>query len=256
MEYEQLEDWPFLRLLAERDSDLWEWLYPRLWRIIAPFLARGKNPSKLDPDDLTNEVLLWLWANGEQKFRQYKESHKTENRRILGWIFTIAKNRAFDELRRPSGEDSLDAPIGNEPEGTTRGETIPTKEPTPLEQLILPEWEAVERERRNEERRRALAFAEVLAACLDTLRTQRPRYHEAILLAYCSGLTREDIAAVLGQTRTRVNNWQHRGLMVLANCVQQKGFPFCPQPTKLWREAFREYLRIRAQRQSVGELYE
>ena len=105
-----------------------------------------------------------------------------------GWLVTIVRHCAIDELRRSAARpDARSAP------------------PEALLALTAPDSADSSVELRALER------------CLDEL-DARPR--QAVLLAYCYGLTREELAARLGVPVGTVKSWLRRSLERLQKCLE------------------------------------
>lgn len=107
----------------------------------------------------------------------------------LAWMAGITRNRALDLLRkrgrgdRPLEEDALERLM--------------------TEAAVL---------------RADQADLDALLQCLDRLE-QTPR--EAVVLAYCEGLSREELAAHFGAPVNTVKTWLRRALLALRGCLEE-----------------------------------
>jgi RNA polymerase sigma-70 factor, ECF subfamily len=107
----------------------------------------------------------------------------------LAWMAGVTRNRALDLLRKRGRGD------------------------TPVEagalELLLNEAQAP---------RAGLADLNALLQCLARLE-ETPR--EAVILAYCEGLTREELAARYGAPANTVKTWLRRALAALRGCLEE-----------------------------------
>jgi RNA polymerase sigma-70 factor (ECF subfamily) len=150
------------QLLYERYADL---VYSVALRVLADEAAA---------QDVAQDVFVRLWQNSEK--------YDPDRGRFMGWLLSVARNRAVDEVRS---------------RGRRRGhERATTDQAEELVDLhgIDPAWAAIV----NGERRA------VVAALAGLPHEQR----EAIELAYYGGLTQQEIAirlkTPLGTVKTRV----------------------------------------------------
>ncbi|MDJ1159502.1 sigma-70 family RNA polymerase sigma factor [Chelatococcus sp. SYSU_G07232] len=131
--------------------------------------------------DVTQETYVKIWHNAA-RYDPAKSSPIT-------WMAAIARNRALDEARRrqPPAADIDDVEL-----------EVPGDNPDPL----------AARARREELRR--------LIACLDGLDAER---RQAVLLAYCHGLSREALAQRFARPVGTIKVWLHRSLAQLRECL-------------------------------------
>ncbi|RXF75370.1 sigma-70 family RNA polymerase sigma factor [Hansschlegelia zhihuaiae] len=108
----------------------------------------------------------------------------------VAWMAAIARNRALDIARLKT-----EAPLDDAPNA---GDAI-LDAPSPEAEAEL-----------NDELRR-------LAACLEELESDR---REAVLLAYRSGWSREELAARFGRPVGTLKTWLRRSLMSLRRCLE------------------------------------
>ena len=127
-------------------------------------------------DDVLQEVYVRVW----QRAAEFDPGSASP----ITWLATIARNRAFDELKRKPMRSFDDCPeVFQLPNGDDP----------------LADYE------RNEGRQR-------LHACLDRL---GPEKKDVILQAYYYGMTREEIAQRIGRPVSTVKTWLRRSLAEL-----------------------------------------
>jgi len=148
----------------------------RLYRYL---LRMVRQPS--EAEDLFQQT----WLRVAEKIRSFDAS-----RNFDAWLFTLARNLAFDHLRRirPS---SLDAPLGDDDSGETIVSRMVSGEPAPLDRLLARE------------------LSSRLAAALDSLPLV---YREVLSLRFEEEMKIEEIAAVLGTPLSTVKSRLRRSL--------------------------------------------
>ena len=103
------EDWVACIALIRDDKD--EQAFARLFAHFAPrvkgFLMRSGSDTT-QAEECTQEVMATLW----QKAHLFDPTRAT----AATWIFTIARNRKIDALRRQKRPEPEDLPWGHEPE--------------------------------------------------------------------------------------------------------------------------------------------
>ncbi len=143
-----------------------------------------------DAEDISQEAFLKMWKN----LKKYKpeESFKT-------WLFTIARNTAFDLLRKKKSFVFSD--LSTEDEDTVFEESLESPEPSPEE--IFSKLE-------NEE-------------SLNNMLNQLPhRYKEVVLLHDLNELTFDEIGKILGKPLNTVKSWHRRALLELKKLAAPK----------------------------------
>jgi RNA polymerase sigma-70 factor, ECF subfamily len=124
-------------------------------------------------DDVLQDVFVRIW----QRAGAFDPTYGSP----ITWLAAIARNRALDEVKRKTMRSLDDCP----------------------EVLLLPSGDdPLANCERSEERRR-------LQVCLDRL---EPEKREVLLLAYCYGMTREEIARRIGRPIPTVKTWLRRSL--------------------------------------------
>lgn len=134
-------------------------------------------------EEVLQEVYVKIWARAAD----YNPARGSP----IGWLAAIARNRALDEVRRKVPQSIEDTP-----------EALDVMSDT-LDQLTQLE--------QHEDLRK-------LAACLDKLEGNR---REMVVLAYCHGLSREDLSRRFAAPVPTIKTWLHRSLAQLRACLSQ-----------------------------------
>jgi RNA polymerase sigma-70 factor (ECF subfamily) len=168
-----------LRRVAERDRAAFTALYratsAKLFGVVTRILVQS------DASEVLQEVYVKIWERASD-FDAAKGSP-------LGWMATIARNRALDEVRRSRPVSLEDMPEGFEPAA----------------EFLDP---LASRDRKE-------SFA-ALMRCLQGL---EPDKREMILLAYYHGASREALAEKFKAPVGTVKTWLRRGLAELKDCL-------------------------------------
>lgn len=135
--------------------------------------------------DLTEEVLQEVYVKIWERAGEYNPKVASP----ITWMCTIARNRALDEVRRKRPESLEDHP---EYLDVASGEELA------LDGLM-----------RSEDGQR-------LAECLGKLEPERA---QMVVLAYCEGLSREELGARYKQPVNTVKTWLRRALLQLRTCL-------------------------------------
>jgi len=133
-------------------------------------------------EDLLQDVYLKIW--------QAAASYAPETGAPLPWLCAIARNRAIDAVRR-RGE--VQGPVSEDGEDW-------------VERLVDP---------RDSEG--AILGREALLACLGRL---DPTQRDCVVLAYCEGLSREELAQRYDRPVNTIKTWLHRTLASLKGCLE------------------------------------
>jgi len=169
-----------LSRIAARDATAFATLYKqtsaKLYGVIARILPRGDAGA-----EALQEAYVRIWEKAGD-FDPAKGSP-------LGWMATIARNRALDEVRRVRPVSLEDLPESFEPAAN---------EVDPL----------AARER-----------SEALAALVDCLKTLDEEKRAVVMLAYYRGLSREALAKRFGRPVPTIKTWLHRSLAQLRDCL-------------------------------------
>ncbi len=138
-------------------------------------------PRRDVAEDVLQEVYVRIWQRAAS-FDPGKASPIT-------WMATVARNCAIDEIRRRRPASIEDTPEVLE---------VPDTGPDPLEGTQL-----------SEELAR-------LKQCLEGLEPER---RDMVLLAYYSGLSREELAQRFAAPVNTIKTWLHRSLAQLRKCL-------------------------------------
>jgi len=169
-----------LARVATRDTAAFAALYRAthavLYGVVARILTRG---------DASSEALQEAYVRIWEKAGEFDPARGSP----LGWMATIARNRALDEVRRVRPTSLEEMPDGFEPAAET------------VEPLA------------------ARARSERLAALLACLGNLDADKREAVLLAYYHGFSREALARRFGAPTATIKTWLRRSLMQLRDCL-------------------------------------
>ncbi|MEQ1651212.1 MAG: sigma-70 family RNA polymerase sigma factor [Hyphomicrobium sp.] len=132
-------------------------------------------------DEVLQEVYVKIWDRAAD-FDPRMASPIT-------WMATIARNRALDEIRRKRPESIEDHPELLD---------MPSDEDSALTNVM-----------RGEDGQR-------LSDCLTRL--EEPR-RQMVVLAYCEGLSRDELAVKYGQPVNTIKTWLRRSLAQLKGCL-------------------------------------
>jgi RNA polymerase sigma-70 factor, ECF subfamily len=169
-----------LRQVAARDTTAFAALYKqtsaKLHGVVARILTRSDVAA-----DVLQETYVRIWDKAGD-FDPLKGS-------ALGWMATIARNRALDEVRRVRLVSLEDQPESFEPAA---------EEVDPL----------AARER-----------SEGLARLVDCLKGLEEEKRAIVLLAYYRGLSRDALSKRFGRPVPTIKTWLHRSLAQLRDCL-------------------------------------
>lgn len=166
--------------IARRDEAALRTLYDRTAPKLLGVVLRIQSDRGL-AEDVLQDVFLRIW----QKAATYSPAAG----RPLAWLCTIARNRAIDGVRRRS---ETQGPV------TEDGE----------------DW--VERLADPHDSEGAILGRNALQACLGRLEAL---HRDCIVLAYCEGQSREDLALRYDRPVSTIKTWLHRGLATLRGCL-------------------------------------
>jgi DNA-directed RNA polymerase specialized sigma24 family protein len=199
---------------------------------------------RIDLNEFTTGVFLWLVNEGAQKYRQYRAKPANSGRTFEGWLATVTRNRLVDLLRRQPPASRMPSAGGQDRE--TDHYDPPSPGPKPDQVITVPIETIEDLEDRVAKLTRASGFRAALQDCLLSLRDARRNHFLATFLAYGGLLDGDEIAkamaGLLGEEsipKATVATWQSRGLHALQACLGGKGFHFQPRRTGVWTESFR-----------------
>jgi RNA polymerase sigma-70 factor, ECF subfamily len=157
-------------------KELYRRIAPKLFAILLRILR-----NKAAAEDVLQDVFLRIWQNAD--------SFSAEAGPAMGWLISIARNRAIDVLRSKNPA---------EPAAETDGADIFAKlaEPGDRETLMM--------------------NIAALRHCLGEI--EEPT-RSCILLAYYEGYSREELAVRFDHPVNTIKTWLHRGLMALKSCL-------------------------------------
>ncbi len=141
--------------------------------------------ARILPRDAANEALQDAYVRIWRKAADFDAAKGS----ALGWMATIARNRALDEVRRVRPVSLEDMPEGFEPEADA------------IDPLAF------------REKSEGLA---ALIACLKGLDDDK---REMLMLAYYRGASREDLAKRFGHPVPTIKTWLRRSLTQLRTCL-------------------------------------
>jgi RNA polymerase sigma-70 factor (ECF subfamily) len=182
----QMKAW--LVAVAQRDATAFRHLYeatsPKLFGFLQRILQRSEWAEEVLQDSYVN-----IWNNAG-KYEPALAAPMT-------WMTTIARNKAFDALRRHDAAVEIDA------DGFAQevAQALESSEPSPLAALELSE------------------DAAALAHCLGRLEAL---HRQAIALAYYHDLSHGEVAAQLELPIGTVKTWIRRGLERLRLCLSKQ----------------------------------
>jgi len=189
-------------LAAARDGD--RDALGQLWRIYQPqilrFLRARRCPS---PDDAASQV----WIDVGRAFAGFDG----DGRAFQRWVFTIARNRSIDEIRRAKRRG--EAPLtDDERPGTDGFDRTVDATADPAADIGSLEW----------------ALAQI-----DRLPTDQA---EAVMLRVIADLSVTETAMVMGHSENNVRVLVHRGLIRLRSMLTAQQPPVAGGPTEEIRE--------------------
>ncbi len=158
-----------LKALYEREA---RWLLGVAQRIV-----RDRDTAH----DVLQDAFLHVWQRAETYQRTLGSAR--------GWIYTVVRHRALDEVRRANRQPVADGDVETLPQANSiaadgSGDSSPD--------------------------------AEALERCLQTLEAQR---RDCIVSAFVEGYTHEQIASQLALPVGTVKSWIRRGLLSLKECL-------------------------------------
>jgi RNA polymerase sigma-70 factor (ECF subfamily) len=135
--------------------------------------------------DLADEVLQEVYVKIWERAGDFRADIASP----IAWMAAIARNRALDEVRR-----KLPVSIEDHPEV----QDFAGDEETGLDSVL-----------RGED-------AKKLMECLNALNADR---RQMVVLAYCEGLSRDELAAKYSQPVNTIKTWLRRSLAQLKGCL-------------------------------------
>lgn len=139
-------------------------------------------PERAQAEDVLHDSFVKIWKSASQ-FDPVRAS-------AMAWMATIARNTAIDRKRKRTEVSLDDDPMA----------------------MAIDRWSMGSAQQGADELRLTVA------ACLDRL---SDHHREAVLLAYCEGYSREELAARFETPVNTIKTWLRRGLQALKECVVQ-----------------------------------
>lgn len=160
-------------------ENLYHALSPQLFGMLVRILKRR---------DLAEEALQDTFVNVWRKASEYRAGRG----KVTTWVLTIARNRAFDKLRRQRREVSMEP-----------GNLIAHEDALSV----------------NDDAGDLCSLAEYrrLRQCMEALSEDQ---RSSLLLAYFEGRTQEEIAQRLAKPLGTVKSWVRRALISLRGCLE------------------------------------
>lgn len=193
-------DAELMAAIGRRDADALAALYDRYARLVFSTAFRVLHDAAA-AEDVVQDVYVRLW----QRPDRYVESRG----KFLGWLLSVTRNRAIDEIRARGRRPLNEATVGDP---TTPG--------------------ALADDYASEEAGRAFESADLIdqrEAVRRALTTLPPDQRIAIELAYYKGLTQAEIAQALDtplgtiKTRIRLGMRKLRDALIADGAVSQPG---------------------------------
>ncbi|MGL4397781.1 MAG: sigma-70 family RNA polymerase sigma factor [Hyphomicrobium sp.] len=169
-----------LARVARKDRDAFGELYRATSAKLYGIILRILHRRDL-ADEVLQEVYVKVWERAGD-FNPSKASPIT-------WLASIARNRAIDEVRRKTPSSLEDHPE--------------------ILDVASDELGALDTVLRGEDGQR-------LAECLSRLEPDR---QHMVTLAYCEGLSREELGIRFGQPANTIKTWLRRSLAQLRTCL-------------------------------------
>ena len=138
--YTRLTDAELLALIAEsRDPTAFEEFFSRFARPVYSLIVRQLGDAGW-ADDAVQEAFVAVW--------RFARTYRPERGAVGGWLFTIARNAAYQAARRRRAQWLVDAPESADPSADPHDEAAANLEAFQLhaciERLIQPEREVIE----------------------------------------------------------------------------------------------------------------
>ena len=176
-----------IRAVAEGDRLAFRKLYDATAPKLLGIALRIRR-DRAGAEEILQDVFLRVWQNASR--------YSPEAGSPMAWMATITRNRAIDVIRQRNAEPITPPPAQDDE--------------TWLENLA--DLSGAESDR---------ADVEGLRQCLARIKDEQ---RNCILLAYCEGYSREELAARFGRNVNTIKTWLHRGLSELRICLD----PPCP----------------------------
>jgi RNA polymerase sigma-70 factor (ECF subfamily) len=172
-----------LECAAKGDRTAFQALYnktaPKLFAIVLRIVR-----DRAVAEDTLQDAFVKIWQNAA--------SYSSSAGEPLGWLASIARNRAIDVLRKKSA-----VLIATDEDGANWFEKVMD----PLDQEAN------------------MIAMDALRHCLRQIEAPA---RDCILLAYYEGYSREELAGRFGKPVNTIKTWLHRGLAALKTCLESQ----------------------------------
>ena len=158
-------------------KQLYDATSPKLFGIILRM-----SRSRASAEEVLQDVYVKIWRNASR--------YAPDMGSAMGWLTTIARNRAIDVLRQRAEVTMTPNEDGED-------------------------W--FERIAENRDRESEMLDMNALRHCLGQI---EPEKRSCIMLAYYEGYSREELATRFSQPVNTVKTWLHRGLAALKTCLE------------------------------------
>ncbi len=176
--------YPLIERTAHGDREGFQLLYDRTGAKLFGVLQRILKDPGLS-EEICQEVFVTIW----QKAKLYNP----DQGRVMSWMIAIARNRAIDTLRR-SEEKVRQNTLGDlDSAGLASLPALQQNPPDMTAQLSL-------------------------TRCLNEIDEER---RQSVLLAYCYGWSREELANKYEVPLNTMKSWLRRALQQLKDCLER-----------------------------------
>jgi RNA polymerase sigma-70 factor (ECF subfamily) len=187
--YQEKPDEELITLYLKGDTDALNVLIQKHLNSVYSFV-RSIVYSDTDAEDTTQETFVKLWKN----IKKYKEGNNFKS-----WLLTIAKNTAYDFLRKRKNIPF--SQFENDDGGNVLIDTLADTEASAIELII---------------------FAENKETIKKALEHISPLYREVLLLRHGEDMTFEEIGKILHKPLNTVKSQHRRALIELRNIIAPK----------------------------------
>ena len=169
-----------LAAVGQHDRAAFKLLYDRTSSKLLGVISRILR-NRAAAGEVLQDVYLRIWQNAL--------SFDPGSGRAMTWMITIARNAAIDVIRRRT---HVEVTTGSEAEHRMQN-VAGTDDPE-----------------------RSVVIQDQLLRCLGQL---QPQQRECVVLAYCGGYSRDELATHFGRPVATVKTWLHRSLVSLRTCL-------------------------------------
>ncbi|MCZ7648354.1 MAG: RNA polymerase sigma factor [Planctomycetota bacterium] len=186
--WRRLEDEVLLRALVEGHREAFDEFYSRHSEKVLSFLARLV-AGRLDPEDLLQEAFLRVITHAKD-FRKGSP--------VRPWLFTIARNAAFNALRNSKRRGELEV------------------------QTDLSDWNPPQFSPETQDPSEKAAEKEDRARVLKALDDLPPLHREIIVLTLFDGFTYEEASQITGDPESTLRSRVYYGLRKLRDRLKER----------------------------------